>query len=594
MIAQYRSEQAVFARAVELITRSGAATDIEALNAARRGVGGRPARGIKYTLTAVLVALTCLIDRRTTPSLKAVLEEIVFRFDDHNLEQVGMQISHAERRAITGKEPWEREYSRFWAWLQRQVTVLDSEFDQPARRISNAQDARRRASRTSEEEERARQAKDDCRRICNRLVAASVRDPRPDGYVGDIVVDETIFDVAQTSEGTGGKPDSNRSAVSAAPLYVRAGGVAATAASSKHKKADKVAFGIGVTAIIRVGKPSALRAVVPLITAIDIHRSTGDTLSGLRNALDMHARNGFDPRHSDSRRRRWPYLTVDMGYNPRDGFAELLVERQYSMLATYPKQFHLVHQAEDPVARDRLSRQEPGPIVGHGDIYCPAAANQLTKPMVFRMRDQPADRIAAHDNRLRQVLPLLMGTNSRIKTAAPTAGRPKAGEPRDVTFKMDVVCPAVQGRVRCPLKPMSLHANPSQVPTLDPDWEASEYRCCEKSQTTITFTPKQLKLYQGGLTPGSWEHILHFEAYRSMNERQFSILKSPHVTGMSKINYGPRREPLLKILLSLAVAVSNLRVQDDPRVREVDSVAERFQKLERNLGRPPARTPNRT
>ncbi|MER7558823.1 hypothetical protein ABTZ46_17895 [Nocardioides sp. NPDC126508] len=596
MIAAHRTDDERFERALGLIEGSGVVDELEALNVARRGVGGRPPRGITYTMKGVLVALTLLIDRCTTPSMKRVLEELVFRLDDEQLARLGMSIRASQRDAVKKREPWGREYRRFMAWLARQVAVIDSEADQPARRITNAEDKRIRDARTSEDEEAAIEASEHGRRICNLLVAASVRDPHPDGYRGDIVVDESTFDVCKTSEDVGARATAKRSAVSIAGFYRRSEGVLVEPGTGKTSRVEKMGFGVGMTAVMRVGEPTALRRVVPVITAIDIHRPTAASLEGLRNALDCHAENGFDPRTRTSRPQRnarWPYLTVDMGYNPLRGFAELLIERRYSMIAGYPAHWSLVSQTEHPEPTERT--QEPGPIVGHGDVYCPAAARLLrTGPLVTRVRDMKQNGVAEHDARLRQLLPMLMGTNSRIKTGAARPGRPRRGEPTPVRHRLDVVCPAVQGRVRCPLKPESLHASPAALPTVAPEWDATTYRCCEKSQTTIVFTEPQVKRYQGSFTPGSWEHLFHLEAYRAMTERQFQLVKSVHTTGLDKINYGPRREPLLKLILAIAVAVSNLEVQDAPVIRDVDSVAERFENLARHLGRKPAKTPPRT
>lgn len=599
MISTYRDSNDLFTRSLDLIERSGVVEEIEDLAGAHRGVGGRPARGIRYTVKAILVTLGVLIDRQAPPTVRNVLSEIVFVFNDVQLASLGMSISQEQRAAVKPARAWNSEYKRFLNWVNRRLVVLDSHFDLPARRVLNAEYRRRLEARTDEEVEQARLAADHARRLCNKIVAASVCDPLPEEYDGDIVVDETIFDVAKTSEDVGGRPTARRSAVPAAGFYVRSDGVVQVQSADgtlKTKRKSKSAFGIGVTAIIRVGRPTALRKVVPLVTGIDINQPTPGSVDGLRHALDEHTRNGFDPRtvRGSARNGRWPYIAIDMGYNPLDGFAGLLVERRYSMLATYPKTWGLVSPAEDPQSRRERGVPAPGPIVGHGDIYCPAAVSLLRGQLVTRQREMSAEQIKQHDRRLRDLLPLLMGTNSRIKVAALTPGRPRKHEVRELAYKVDVICPAVQHRVRCRLKPGSMGESPSDVPEVEPDWEANEFRCCAQSHTTISLTPEQFKRYQGSLTPGSWEHSFLFEAYRSMTERQFSIVKSPYVTAVDSLNLGPRREPLLKFVIALTVAISNLRMQDAPRLHEIDSVTERLQRLERHLGRPPAKTPART
>lgn len=104
-------------------------------------------------------------------------------------------------------------------------------------------------------------------------------------------------------------------------------------------------------------------------------------------------------------------------------------------------------------------------------------------------------------------------------------------------------------RVRCPLKPDSMTATPIGTPTAVPTWTAEEYRCCAKSSVTVTLTPDQLRMAQWNLVPGSWEHGLYFEAARALTEQRFSLLKSPHITGIANLTWGPRREPMIKIIL---------------------------------------------
>jgi hypothetical protein len=601
MISRHRSDDNKFGRALDLIDRSGVVPTLEEIASSRRGSGGRPAKGIKYTIKAVLVALAYLIDLPTTPSLRNVLANLVFNFDDDRLERLGMTITHKQRTAVQPAKQWKAEYQRFHMWLTRQLQGLDSGFDLPARRETNRDDAQRRAARTAEVEQASDQAADACRQILNKIVAASVLDAHPAGYDGDIVVDESTFDVAKTNEDVGSRATARRPAAYAAGFYRRSGGVIQVDRESGEKtRLDQMGFGLGVTAISRVGRPGALRSVVPLITAIDIHKPTAASLDGFTNALAQHRSNGFEPRDrketNRGRNARWPYVTTDMGYNQLDGFAELLIDEQYAMIGAYPQHWSLVSQTQDPVPRTEQDRVEPGPMVGHGDVYCPAAAHLLRQgPLVERTRSMfNSDGLARHDQRLRSLLPLLMGTNSRPRTAASTAGRPRRSQPKETAVKLDVVCPAVQGRVRCPLKPASMSSSSADLPTLEPTWSAHDYRSCEKSQTTITFTPEQLKRYQPAFTPGSWEHILHFEAYRAMTERQFSLLKSPSITYLNRANFGSRREPMLKIIIAVAVAVSNLRMQDDPQLSEVDSVTERLRSLGRVLGREPAKIPPRT
>jgi hypothetical protein len=89
---------------------------------------------------------------------------------------------------------------------------------------------------------------------------------------------------------------------------------------------------------------------------------------------------------------------------------------------------------------------------------------------------------------------------------------------------------------------------------------------------------------------------VYFEAARALTEQRFSHLKSPHVTGLAKLTYGPRRDPMVKLIMAMAVVVSNWASQtnfDPAKVRE-ESIDIRMRQLAADLGHEPARTPART
>lgn len=241
----------------------------------------------------------------------------------------------------------------------------------------------------------------------------------------------------------------------------------------------------------------------------------------------------------------------------------------------------------------------PGPVQGYGAFYCPAATPKLKASLVHRTRDLlDTDGFRAHDRRLANLLPLLMGTNSRPELVRPHRGRPKLGEPALVeVVKIDLVCPAVQGCCRCPLKPASMDAAPVYAPLVEPTWPAAQFACREKSSTTVTLTAEQFTRAKFGLVPGSWEHATYYEAARALTEQRFSVLKSQHVTGYQTQTWAPRREPMIKLIIALTVATANWSAQRSPAWRasvRTESIDVRLRQLERDLGRRPTRTPPRT
>jgi hypothetical protein len=131
------------------------------------------------------------------------------------------------------------------------------------------------------------------------------------------------------------------------------------------------------------------------------------------------------------------------------------------------------------------------------------------------------------------------------------------------------------------------------TPQAEPTWQAQDRLCCAQSSVTVTLTDDQVRLAQWGFVGGSWEHILTYEAERALTEQRFSLLKSPHVTGLSDLKWGPRREPMVKIILALAVAATNHRIQKAHDIRKLreESIDIQYRRLSTSLGHEPVRTP---
>jgi hypothetical protein len=288
-----------------------------------------------------------------------------------------------------------------------------------------------------------------------------------------------------------------------------------------------------------------------------------------------------------------------MGYNAKTAFPDLMLDLQYAAVARYPRHWRTVFLSHNPEGSSKSA--PPGVVQAFGAFYCEAAAPLLTTGnLIGTMHDLRAEQgLKSHDERLAAIFPYLAGTNSRPKRARANPGRPRSGgRDADLLVKLDVVCPAVQGRCRCPLKPQSMNLAALDAPTANPVWAAHERTICQKSSITVTLNPDQLRMAQFDpeLVPGSWEHAIYFEACRSHTERQFSFLKNPHVTGISDLVWAPRRPPMIKIILALTVAAANLRSQQGhtDRPEKPESIRTNLQQLARDLGHPPTRTPPRT
>ena len=500
-------------------------------------------------------------------------------------------------------DPGERHlpttYQSFWGWLTRRLEPLDAGIDLPARRVSNKDHRVQLASRTAEQNAASELAHHRLHIVINRIVAGSVEDIAPPGGRGDVVIDETIVQLAGVSSGLGTRDDKYRGAAYAGSYFTRdrvTHSISTSGNSVKERQVKNSGIGLGITAVSRLGPAEDIYAIAPVITAIALDKPTSGSVEAARAALAMHQLNGLDQRLGS--RARQPYLTVDMGYNQKSGFNHTCLDLGYSPVVRYPAHWGTLWASDS--SEHMVGGQPAGPVQLWGDFYCPAAQSMASGwKLVRKMTDllEAKDGFDQHDRQLEKLLPLLMGTNSRPYRKRDRLGRPKNGEKStDGKVRMDLVCPAVQGRVRCPLKPASLTLAGPGTPSISPEWPAERYRCCSQSQVTVALSKDQWRMATWGLTPGSWEHATYFEAARSAAEQKFSIMKSAHTAGFEHLNWAPRREPLIKLIVALWVAGTNFFIQDAHRrhTRKPSSIKHRLAQVEEDLGRTPVRIPPRT
>ncbi|WP_143117790.1 hypothetical protein [Corynebacterium diphtheriae] len=418
----------------------------------------------------------------------------------------------------------------------------------------------------------------------------AVDDRCPGGYAGDVVADETIIDLAGPSEGLGVRPDKQRAAAYAGAYYIR-DKTHQLGTGEKMREVTKRGFGIGVTAVSRVGSADDLYSVSPVITAISIDKPSPGSTVALGRALQMHQANGFAASVKTKANARLPYLCVDMGYSVRPDFTTVVHDHGFAPVMRYPVSRQTVWASEKP----EFGSQSPGPVQINSAFYCPAALPLARQRRLVRRLNELLDEqdgFEAHDQALQKLLPLLMGTNSRPLKFVSKRKRSPETIP---TYQIDLVCPAVQGRVKCPLKPESLIIAFDQ-PEVKPTWSADRYRCCSKSQIRHTYSSEQWKLAQWGMVPGSWEHAIYYEAARSLTEQRFSIMKSQHLSGREHLKWSPRREPMISVIIALWIAATNLAIQDShvAKMPRPSSIKKQKRRLERDLGRALMSTPPRT
>jgi hypothetical protein len=202
---------------------------------------------------------------------------------------------------------------------------------------------------------------------------------------------------------------------------------------------------------------------------------------------------------------------------------------------------------------------EAGAVIANGSCYCPATPAELLEIAPLR-REATAEDVAAHDRRTDE-----LASYKLARVAAPDA---------DGYYRL--ACPALSGRLRCPLRPASM-ARPLDRPEVFEPPE-SPPRCCV--QQTVTVPPavaaktRQRHDYAGK----AWRESF---ARRTAAERANATIKDP-----ARMTIAPgwcRLMGLAGITLFVCcgVVIRNVRVVDafEARRAEDDRRAE--------LGLPP-------
>ncbi len=146
-----------------------------------------------------------------------------------------------------------------------------------------------------------------------------------------------------------------------------------------------------------------------------------------------------------------------------------------------------------------------GAIITNGNLYCPATPQPLLHLGPLAPAATPED-ITAHDIRTAEL--------ARHKLGRLTAD--------DADGYHRVTCPAVMGKLRCPLTP-GLN-DPGPVPPGDPDPASHPPACC--TQQTLTIPPDVAAKTRQKHDYPSAAHRRSY-ARRTTAERGFSTIKDP-------------------------------------------------------------------
>jgi len=179
-----------------------------------------------------------------------------------------------------------------------------------------------------------------------------------------------------------------------------------------------------------------------------------------------------------------------------------------------------------------------GAIIANGNLYCPQTPSTLLQlgPLP---PGAPADDIASHDQQAAEL--------ARHKPGRHTAD--------DADGYHRVTCPAVTGKIRCPLRPASMTLTRDRPEILQPPEHPPA--CC--TQQTITVSPDIAAKTRQKHDYPSPQHRRSY-ARRTGSERTFSTIKDPATTTIARGWCRQTGLTPLALWLTCLLAVRNQRI----------------------------------
>ena len=189
-----------------------------------------------------------------------------------------------------------------------------------------------------------------------------------------------------------------------------------------------------------------------------------------------------------------------------------------------------------------------GAVIANGNLYCPATPTALLELGPLAPHANAADT-AAHDTKSAEL--------ARYKLGRLTADDPDSYH--------RVGCPALAGKLRCPLRPTSMSLSHDRPEILAPPTEPP--RCC--TQQTVTVPPAiNAKTAQKHDYPST----AHRRSYarRTGSERTFSTVKDPATTDIGRGWCRVMGLTAITLFLTCAIVVRNGRVLAAFEARHAD------------------------
>ena len=189
-----------------------------------------------------------------------------------------------------------------------------------------------------------------------------------------------------------------------------------------------------------------------------------------------------------------------------------------------------------------------GAIIANGNLYCPATPRTLLE-LAPLARDATPDQAAAHDQQTAETARYKLG---KITT-----------DDHDGYHR--VMCPAVMGKIRCPLRPASLTLDRGRPEILTPPEHPQA--CC--TQQTVTVPPDVAAKTRQKHDYPSAAHRRSY-ARRTGAERTFSTVKDPATNNIARGWTQLMGLTPITLWLACLLAVRNQRILTTWHARQAD------------------------
>lgn len=511
-----------------------------------RSPAGAPTKYGQYTARGVLIAMFHIAYAGRPLSLPELLKTLWFDYTDQQMLFIGMPGLRTEdrRNAIrTDRNALKSEHQRLWSFIQTLFAPMDDTPRSPAKRVSKEQGkkAQEKARVTLVQEATLR------RTIVNDLITATIDGSLLSGWKGDLAIDEHVVNTSRTK----GKYFVDTTELAGA-----------TPMASRYPRQNRVGDGwhVGLTRAVATSRPYGKR-VPTICVALDIDKATAGNINAALNCVDEFDRRGLRPAIAKTDRQ---YLVTDQGYSRNTGFNVDLLRRGYSLLMHYAKDEGRTFDLSKEVDRNA---QEFGPYLHHGAVVCPAARKTIRTPNIAVPSPTASARIVAKfEEQEERLAALTMPVNGLPEvTQQRKPGRPRKGDlgTLETVVKLRVKCPAVAGKVRCPVL-IDDYLDPANRDLPDVGFDApldNPPKVCQSDHTTITFAQPRFRYYQP-VMEGTWKHSDWMAVNRSRDEGFNNLLTSTEVGNLQDRALYSRRNPVIAMTIAFAVASTNLKAQD--------------------------------